>query len=81
MLGEDNLNCGACGSACAAAEVCTAGACALSCPAGLTNCSGSCRDLQTDDASCGACGAACTVSSDGWLYFADGGNFARIALF
>ena len=60
-LAEDNLNCGACGTACAAGQVCSAGTCALSCQAGLTNCSGSCRDAQTDRANCGACGTACAA--------------------
>ena len=31
----------------------------MSCGSGLTNCSGACRDTQTDIANCGACGAAC----------------------
>lgn len=61
VLGEDNLNCGACGTACATGRVCSAGTCALSCQAGLADCSGSCRDLQSDRANCGGCGTVCIV--------------------
>jgi hypothetical protein len=39
--------------------VCTAGNCVLSCAPGLANCSGTCRDLQSDRANCGTCGRAC----------------------
>ena len=56
----DVANCGACGTACAAGQVCSAGTCATTCQTGLTACGGSCRDLQTDAANCGACGTACT---------------------
>ena len=59
QLQHDQLNCGTCGNACSAGNVCSGGTCALSCQAGLTSCTGSCRDLQTDDANCGACGTAC----------------------
>mgnify|MGYP003349558263 CR=1 FL=1 len=31
----------------------------VSCGDGLSNCSGTCRDLQTDLANCGACGTTC----------------------
>jgi hypothetical protein len=39
-LQNDPENCGGCGKACGAGEVCTAGACTALCPAGLTPCSG-----------------------------------------
>lgn len=52
-------NCGGCGVACAAAEVCVSNACADSCPTSLTACAGTCVDLNTDNAHCGACGTAC----------------------
>ncbi len=58
-LQEDQLNCGACGNACGAGLVCSAGACAATCQAGLNVCGDTCRDLQTDLANCGACGNAC----------------------
>jgi len=59
-LKTDLLNCGACGTGCAAGQVCSNGACAVSCQAGLTNCSGTCVNLQTDSAHCGSCAGACT---------------------
>ena len=51
-------DCGSCGNACVAAEVCTRGAC-TGCPTGETGCSGTCVNLQTSAANCGSCGAAC----------------------
>ena len=44
---------------CGGGEICSAGACEVTCGPGLTNCSGSCVSLASDDAHCGACGAAC----------------------
>jgi hypothetical protein len=61
-LQEDNLNCGACGTVCAAGQVCSAGACTVSCQVGLDDCSGSCRNLQTDQNNCGTCGTACVFN-------------------
>jgi hypothetical protein len=56
----DNANCGTCGNSCGAGLVCAGGTCAPpSCPSGLTDCSGSCRDLTNDRANCGTCGNAC----------------------
>ncbi len=55
----DPANCGACGNACAAGNVCSNGTCSQSCPVGETACGASCRDLQTDNANCGACGMTC----------------------
>ncbi|MDB4930131.1 MAG: uncharacterized protein JWM10_2615, partial [Myxococcaceae bacterium] len=57
-------NCGACGRACGAGQVCTNGVCGSStCPTGFGNCDGSdangCEAPLTSSANCGACGTAC----------------------
>lgn len=54
---SDVANCGSCGNACAAGQVCTAGEC--TCQAGLTACPGGCVDTMGDGSNCGACGQAC----------------------
>jgi hypothetical protein len=48
-------NCGSCGNACLASEVCTNGAC-VTCS---TLCGGACADLANDNLNCGSCGNAC----------------------
>jgi hypothetical protein len=53
----DNNNCGSCGSACSAGNVCVAGACV--CPVGQGVCSGICTTIATDPNNCGACGVRC----------------------
>jgi hypothetical protein len=50
-------DCGACGTACAERAGVLRGAADLL-RRGLTDCSGVCRDLQTDHRNCGACGTA-----------------------
>ncbi|MEZ4392777.1 MAG: MXAN_6577-like cysteine-rich protein [Polyangiales bacterium] len=55
----DRANCGACGNACAAGEICESGRCVLQCPTGSSACGGRCVDLQGDRANCGACGTTC----------------------
>jgi Fibrinogen beta and gamma chains, C-terminal globular domain/Stigma-specific protein, Stig1 len=62
-VNTDNGNCGACGRACAAGQVCAAGTCMTTCASGTTNCSGTCANLMTDTANCGTCGTACALAN------------------
>ncbi len=55
----DPQNCGACGKACGAAEICAAGVCAIPCEAGAKACGATCVDTTTDLANCGSCGTVC----------------------
>jgi hypothetical protein len=55
-------NCGACGHACAAGELCAAGACVAACPAPLVKCGTSCQDMNAAS-SCGACDNACPATN------------------
>ncbi len=63
-LSSDVNNCGACGNACGADEVCALGTCmdtgTTGCPVNLTDCNGTCVDTDADAANCGSCGNACT---------------------
>jgi len=73
----DRLNCGGCGVACAAGEICEDGACAVSCGNALSTCLGDvgdggtfsyCANLAGDVNNCGACGTVCgqgTTCQDG----------------
>lgn len=66
-LDSDAANCGACGAACAAGEICWQGACG--CPPGQTLCGKECVRLTNDEKNCGACGNACDSASPdtvGW---------------
>src|SRR5438270_876686 len=54
-------HCGLCETSCQACNVCSGGQCALTCQQGLTNCSGTCVNLQTDLGNCGQCGAGCAA--------------------
>jgi|GEM_PF-2506918 len=58
----DRDNCGSCGTACAADEICDAGSC-VGCPAGEVVCGNSCIDTDTNPAHCGACDAACDLAN------------------
>ncbi len=55
----DTMNCGLCGMACAAGQVCSAGACMSSCLAPMMMCGARCVDPRTDGANCGMCGRMC----------------------
>lgn len=57
-------NCGSCNAPCASGQVCSRGACGSACGAGLSNCNGSCYDLQRDRFSCGACNRVCKANED-----------------
>ncbi len=61
---SDRANCGACGRACVAGEVCSAGACRSTCAAGETNCAGSCADLTSSVSNCGTCGRVCPAPAN-----------------
>ncbi|TMA18694.1 MAG: hypothetical protein E6J88_19135 [Deltaproteobacteria bacterium] len=52
-------NCESCGTACSSGQKCSASKCAGACGTGLTDCSGSCYDLQNDRLNCGGCGHLC----------------------
>jgi hypothetical protein len=72
-------HCGACGTACAAGQICVAGACQTTCPTGQTVCGAACATLRTDVANCGACGNACPagqVCSDGACALVCGAGFS-----
>ena len=58
-LASDHENCGVCGHACEAAEVCYDGDCSVECPSGLSSCSGGCTDVDEDPLNCGVCGRMC----------------------
>jgi hypothetical protein len=55
---SDPKNCGSCGHACSAGQVCTKSACA--CPPYQTFCGGKCIPTTVDPANCGGCGVVCT---------------------
>ena len=62
VIARDTQNCGACGKACAASELCSAGTCvpaAGGCTMGTTKCGNECVDTKSDDRNCGMCGTKC----------------------
>jgi hypothetical protein len=56
---NDTMNCGMCGAACAAGQVCESGRCLAPCAMGQTRCGDACVDTASDARHCGACGRAC----------------------
>ena len=61
-------NCGSCGNACPANQICSDGQCTVrtvqrhSCDAGLTQCGPlTCADTSSDRDNCGSCGTTCTA--------------------
>jgi hypothetical protein len=59
VVARDAENCGACGTKCAAGQVCSQGACGLICSGGTTKCGDVCVDTKADAENCGACGKKC----------------------
>jgi len=60
VTATDPKNCGVCGTACKAGEVCYQSGCVATCPPGSgTECAGSCVDTATDNQNCGGCGTKC----------------------
>jgi hypothetical protein len=57
-LSTDSNNCGKCGNACTAGQLCGGGLC--SCPA-ANQCGGACTDVSSDAKNCGVCGHACAA--------------------
>ncbi|MBS2025520.1 MAG: hypothetical protein JST92_24235 [Deltaproteobacteria bacterium] len=57
-LNIDPANCGACGHACAATDICQSGECK---PCGVAVCNNTCVDTKTDPNNCGACGNVVTT--------------------
>ncbi len=72
---SDPRNCGACGNACGAEEVCSLGMCTASgCGAALTACDGACVDTNTDARHCGSCGTACASDQTCRMGACEGGG-------
>lgn len=62
---ESATNCGACRSACAPGEVCSAGKCSTKCSGLLEICGGSCVDKDTSTSHCGTCNNLCDAPKGG----------------
>jgi hypothetical protein len=62
-LQTDESNCGVCGVECPSGDTCSNGMC---CGAGLTNCDGTCLNVNGNDRNnCGSCGRRCANSGCG----------------
>jgi MYXO-CTERM domain-containing protein len=60
-LENDPMNCGMCGTACGAGEVCAGSQCVAACPSGVLMCGASCvSDPANDVAHCGGCTTVCS---------------------
>jgi hypothetical protein len=57
--GNDPLNCGGCGQACAATQQCNQGQCAPCQGQGHKVCDNACVNTRTDNNNCGDCGTVC----------------------
>jgi hypothetical protein len=56
-IATDPANCGGCGQACEAGQLCSNRTCY--CSVERADCGATCNDLESDAANCGACGNAC----------------------
>lgn len=72
---SDRRNCGGCGLACQAGQVCQNSECV--CSPGAVSCGGKCVVLSTDPNNCGACGNACPTGGVCELN-ADGGAVCKL---
>ncbi len=67
-LQHDPSHCGACGTRCAAGDICNAGTCAKlepglrDCTPDNVRCGEACRDVRFDPSNCGACGGHCAAT-------------------
>jgi hypothetical protein len=55
----DTQNCGQCGRACDAGQLCSEGACVDECPDGYERCGDGCVDLDNSEEHCGSCDNRC----------------------